>query len=343
MKKLALLATFAIFTFIALSSSHTENIKIEKTLKKSKDVDLGKLGSIYQKAYICYYNKEYTKTVKLLEKVIDHKHITVKFYKLLGNSYTDLKQNNKALEVFKSGIDKFPNSGKLYLEIGLIEYNMGYMDEALDYWEQGIKMDPTFTSNYYWTAKSYANTSEKIWVFLYGELFINLEATTERTKEISKLLFDTYKSSLLGVSGKSLNFRMTNIISNNTSKQNNEANIYFEAAYEFNLEKDAAKALDGDKEITIKSLSDLRAIFIENWYQNNWQKKYPNIIFDWHKKLSDNGHLEAYNHWILSNGDLDEFKLYNENNKENFKEFLDWYDNNLLEISDKRKFYQEQY
>ena len=47
--------------------------------------------------------------------------------------------------------------------------------------------------NYYRAARIYCVTNEELWGMLYGEIFMNLERGSNRTAEISKLLYDTYK------------------------------------------------------------------------------------------------------------------------------------------------------
>ena len=66
----------------------------------------------------------------------------------------------------------------------------------MTYFEKGIEVNPMFASNYFRAAKIYCNSSEEVWGMIYGEIFINLERTNDRTFKISKLLFDTYKSEI---------------------------------------------------------------------------------------------------------------------------------------------------
>ena len=104
-------------------------------------------------------------------------------------------QVDKSKEAYERGLQIFPNSGRLYLELGNIHQDD--LNKALQYYEKGVQVDPTHSSNYYWLAKIFCNnTEEEVWGMVYGELFLNLERGSHRTEEISKLLYDTYKSEI---------------------------------------------------------------------------------------------------------------------------------------------------
>lgn len=68
--------------------------------------------------------------------------------------------------------------------------------EAIQQWEKGIQADPSFAGNYYNAAVHYANTGNKVWPLIYGEIFVNMESLTERATAMKKLLLQQYKERL---------------------------------------------------------------------------------------------------------------------------------------------------
>ncbi len=84
------------------------------------------------------------------------------------------------------------------IQLGKKDYN-----KALTYFEKGIEVAPNYSSNYYWCARLYCNSTEEVWGMIYGEIFMNLERNSKRTAEISKLLFDTYKKEIKWITFKS--------------------------------------------------------------------------------------------------------------------------------------------
>src|SRR5690606_28824665 len=97
---------------------------------------------------------------------------------------------------YEEGMKIFPNAGNLYLERGNIYLDRGFHDEAIINYELGIKADPMFSSNYYRLALLSLNSDNKFSGLIYGEIFMNLERTSSRTIEMSKLLYDTYKNAI---------------------------------------------------------------------------------------------------------------------------------------------------
>src|SRR5205085_10449286 len=103
-----------------------------------------------------------------------------------------LKQSKEADAMYKKRIKKFNKSGALYNEYGELLSSMQNA-AAINQWEKGIEMDPSYSGNYYNAAKYYYFTTDKIWSIIYAEIFINIEPLSARTTEVKSLLFDSYK------------------------------------------------------------------------------------------------------------------------------------------------------
>src|SRR5690606_21317883 len=131
-------------------------------------------------------NKNIKKTKKL-------KSANSQVYQLSGNCYSFSGKPDKAIKEYEERMKRFPNSGNLYLERGNIYLIQENYKEAVENYETGIEVDPMFPSNYYRLAKLYLHSSNKLAGLMYGELFMNLERTTDRALEISELLYSTYE------------------------------------------------------------------------------------------------------------------------------------------------------
>ena len=96
------------------------------------------------------------------------------------------------------------------------------------------------------------------------------------------------------------------------------------------------------KEINLTTLSEIRIEFIKNYFKEDY-KKYPNVLFEYHKTILDNGILDAYNKYIFQIGANDEFSEWKNNNNEKYDAFVKWYTNpdNYLKINNKNKFIKE--
>ena len=95
--------------------------------------------------------------------------------------------------------------------------------------------------------------------------------------------------------------------------------------------------------IDINSLDRIRKNFVETYYETGNNKKYPNILFEYQKRILNAGHLEAYNHWILMKGAEDDFEKWHSENKDKWDNFIKWFTDNKIEVDDSHKFFREQY
>ena len=165
---------------------------------------------------------------------------------------------------------------------------------------------------------------------------MNLERNSKRTAEISKLLFDTYKSEI--------KFKDSNTISVSFSKNATIDPKNIKIPFGIGIyEKTLMLSLIGTKEININTLDSIRTNFVDNYFTNNHDKRYPNLLFSYQKKIKEAGMIDAYNHWILMKGDEDGFEQWHTVNNERWEDFVKWFTDNPLKIDDKNKFYSGQY
>lgn len=311
--------------------------QIEKSIKlleESSKLDPKNYLYPYEIGYAYYLQKNYSKAIKQFEKVLKMKNITAQCYQMLGNIYDIDGKRAEAIKIYNKGLDKFPNSGRLYLELGNV--HQVDLDKALEFYEKGIKVDPTYPSNYYWAAKIFCKSTEEIWGMIYGDIFMNIGRGTKRTEEISKLLFDTYFSEIKFKpdSSMSVSFCQSNVL----SISDNNPKLTYGMTYETCL----MAAITHDT-ITLESLNKIRIDFISIYYDRKFNETHPNILFDWHQALIKEEMFEYYNYWLLMKRAPDEFDQWYILNKEKFESFINWFSKNPMTIDKKNKFHRAGY
>jgi len=313
-----------------------------KLLKEAQKLDPDRIDYPYELALVQYMKEDYKGAIKILEKLVKHKDVSERVFQLLGNSYSVSGNSGKAFEIYDAGLKKFPKSGILYLEKGNVHWGKKEWDKALSYYEKGIEIDPKFSSNYYRATLIYCNTTEEVWGMIYGEIFMNLERNSARTAEISKLLYDTYKSEIKFTSDTSfsVSFSQNATININNLKDPSKMKLPFGiGVYEPTL----MFSVLSEKTIDINTLNNIRNRFIDNYFKNGHDKTYPNALFNYQKQVKDAGHFEAYNYWILMKGDESGFEKWHSENKEKWDNFVKWFTNNGLKLDENNKFYRVQY
>jgi len=309
-----------------------------KLLEESMILDPDNIDYPYEIGYAHYATRDYQKAIDFLTPISKRKDVNDRVFQLLGNSYDNIGQRDKSIETYEAGLKKLPTSGKLHLELGGMYLHTKEYDKAISFYEKGIDVEPGFSSNYYRLAKVFLNSDEEVWGMIYGELFMNVERNSARTAEISKLLYDTYQSEIKFTSDTSfsVSFSKSIIDMRNTKKVEIPFGM---GVYEPTL----MMSMLGEKKIDLNSLDRIRANFVENYFNNKQNKKYPNVLFDYQLKMRKEGHLEAYNRWILMKGDENEFSKWKESNTEKWDRFVEWFNPNGLKIDDKNKFIRTQY
>ncbi len=310
-------------------------------LKQSIELDDEPIYYPYELSLAYYLNKDYSAAIDLLEELTDHDEVSDRIWQMLGNCYDMDEQKEKAIETYEKGLELFPNSGILYLERGNMELAKGEYNNALVYYESGIDVQPTFPSNYYWAAKLFMSSEDEVWGMIYGELFMNLERNSARTAEISKMLYDTYRSEIDITSDTSMSIEFCNsvITAEDFLKDLEDLKLPFCMIFESTM---ITTLLSADT-ITTSSLNGIRTAFVKSYYESGHNNTHPNILFDYQKELLDNGHLEAYNYWILMKGEPDTFEAWSLTNGAKWDDFVEWFAENPIDISESSKFHRTQY
>lgn len=317
-------------------------------LEEAKKLDPDDPSYDYEIAFAYNIDKNYKKVIKVCEGLTKHKNVFPKVYQMLGNAYDYDGNPKKAIKTYERGMNVFPNAGNLYLERGNMELMKEEYNAALEFYIEGTKVEPMYPSNYYWCAKLYLSTENEYLGMIYGEIFINLERNSGRTVEISELLYNTYKSEITFPTDTSVSVSFAsntiNVSSEDLKKKNSAENLiaqltrtsYGLSVYEMTL----ALSVVSEREVSLESLDRIRTKFRENYYSTEQNVAYPNALFEYQKTIQEAGHMEAYNYWLLSQGDSDGFTTWMEANESKWDDFIDWYSPNPIQLNDSNKFVQ---
>jgi tetratricopeptide (TPR) repeat protein len=202
-----------------------------------------------------FYKRDYAKAKEHLEPLLDSDEADVVSYQIAGNIYKALHSE--------------------YGELLWAQKD----NSAIDEWEKGIKLDPSYAGNYYNAALYYFYTKDKVWALVYGEIFVNMESLTERAAAMKQILFKAYKEKLFADIG--------------SSKDDDKSE--FAKAFLQAMNKQISLVNRG---ITTETLTMIRSRFILDWFAN-YASKFPFRLFDYQRQLMQEGMFEAYNQWLF--------------------------------------------
>lgn len=298
----------------------------------------------YEQAYIHVVRKEYREALVLTEAILRDSAQSMMVgdvvYQLTGNCHDFLGDANKAVSFYAEGLKRFPNSGPLHLELGVMAFKENNIDEAVDIWEEGVRLAPEFPSNYYWAAKMFCASTEPLWGLLYGELFINLEPGSRRTEEISALLYRTYNRAVT-IRKDSISVDLSSNIIRLDTNNLKEFRIPFHILYGLTFSVASAPVFTAKSlarpvvdTLTLADLDAIRQEFTTQWFakEKNKSTRPPMTLFDFHKRLAEAGHFETYNYWLMSRGAQGEFDAWYAKNEKKFRSFVGWLRENHFRI-----------
>ena len=240
------------------------------------------------------YKRDFAKALDIVKPLVEENEADEQTYQVAGNVYRALALYKDGDKLFKKALKKYPQSGPLYNEYGeLLWDNKDY--SAIEQWEKGIEVAPSYAGNYYNAASYYFFTKDKIWTLIYGEIFVNMESLTERSTEMKRMLLSTYKEKLFA-----------DLDSKNDKKQSE-----FSKAVAETYNKQSSLTAKG---ITIETLNMIRTRFILDWYAN-YASKFPYKLFDHQQQLIREGMFEAYNAWLF--GPVDNLAAFDQWTKSN--------------------------
>lgn len=225
-----------------------------------------------------YMQRDNNKALEIIKPVIDKDEADDQCYQIAGNIYLQLGLTAECDKLYRKGIQKFPESGALYNDLGVLLWEQKDYT-AIKQWEKGIETDPNYSKNYYNASRYYNLTKDKIWSILYGEIFVNLDPLNTHTTEIKSILLENYKALFADV---------------DITKENKDKNKFATAFIE-TMNKQSSLAATG---INAETLTMIRTRFILDWYKD-YASKFPFKLFDLQKQLLQEGMFDAYNQWIF--------------------------------------------
>jgi tetratricopeptide (TPR) repeat protein len=296
----------------------------------------------YELALVHYQVKEYQRAAQILDSLLKHPEVNEQVYQLLGNCKDNMDSTVKAHDIYQAGLEKYPNSGRLYMEMALIGQKLKKTSsEIINLTEKGIEVEPSFPYNYYYASNYYARTSEKIWGLFYAEIFMNIADNTFRISEISKILYEIYNSGIRSavVSGES---KLSGV--KTFSSKSDETNTRrFESAFQIVFESSVKKYISDTSAVSLDLLNKIRKEIVSQWFAKKLNQKFPNTVMNWMKVLVDDGHFEAYNYFMFRDLNREEYKKWAEANRKQLGAFAKWADSHRLTLTESNRFFRYQY
>lgn len=279
---------------------------------------------------------KYKKAIAECEVLAGYDDCIMLVYILWGNCLTEEGKVSEAIEVFLRGIERFPDSGELYEELGIIYFDKKEFDEALTWFNRAIEKNPELAASYYYAAYCYYSASpEKIWSLVYAETAILLNNDGDSNHEaMAKLIITTFKGN---IQADSEQFAMRMSKAGPMITGDNPVRLDFPKLYEACLREGFRQQyIYDDGEVPACMLDTLlyvRYIALETYFKEAGHI-FGNSMYllEYQKKILDAGFFDAYNVYLLGSQFPIEVEYWINNNKGEMERFMEWYNNNPFRL-----------
>lgn len=280
----------------------------------------------YELAYCHYVKQDFKKAAKILEKAEKGDGAMGIMYAIHGNCLDMMGKQEKAIAKYKEGIDKFPDFGQLYLELGTVYRSRNDNNAAVEAYTKGIQVDPYYASNYYRLSQLLCMSSEPVYGIIYGEIHQLLSPNSRRSEELSKAIYDAYNANMKIDNDSTYRVSLTRkdqVEMTEDGKMEVPFEILYEAYIASRLEN--INTIRQKGHMDMMSLVETRLLFLTSCFADGANHKYILPIFKYQQMVLNAGHWEAYNMWLLRMGNEEEFSSWIADNVDKFNAFADWY------------------
>lgn len=277
---------------------------------------------MYEIVYAHTIAKQYDQAEVWTDRMLKLPYASADTYVAAGNTLDYLGKRDKALKIYNQGLKKFPESGRLLVEMGNMAMSAQDYDKAVNYFEQSVAVDPIYTPAYYRLASIFSNTYDPVWAIMYAENYIVLERDNEdRIKEMSRLIYDLYKENIKS-EGDSMKVSFTRNITM-------PRNAKYDCDVPYNWQFEHSTVLNAipysSDEMNIDDVLQLRCRVTE-FMDSTCHDYYDVPIFRLQREALAAGHLEGYNMWLLGLGN--ESPMWdNDSCSAQTEAFINWFNN----------------
>ena len=228
----------------------------------------------------------------------------------LGSALDDSGRQKEAFHVLRWGITKYPDSGLLYSDLGVVLLRHGDVEQGMRAFHEGMQAEPSWPSNYMNSAKVYASGKERALALMEGEMFRVLEPGTPRSADMAVMMVKMYREAVQASKSKT-GQTVTLVELTQSGAVSPEGKLSSGMIFQLGFGVPLMKA--HQLGLSLKTLHGAREAFVENWLVpsvpgSEGLRKMP--LFKLHRALMDAGHFEAYDYWLLGPAFPDEAETW---------------------------------
>ncbi|TKG89887.1 tetratricopeptide repeat protein [Puteibacter caeruleilacunae] len=230
-------------------------------------------------------------------------------YVTQGTAYDHLGEQDKAIEVYKKALKKYPSASLLYFNLGITLSNKQAYKEAEKCFQNALICNPYHASSHYALGKINARQKQYTKAFLALETFLAIEPASGRSNKILVYLENLANNYVDTTQG---NF----IEPFSENAQFEEIDHYIRAKVPLSKRYPSKANFNAS---LVKQTQMLLEVLPFDDTDNNF---YSKMYFPFFKAIKDGGHFEPFIFSIIRSANNEKISDYLENNQELVKKFF---------------------
>lgn len=252
----------------------------------------------YELGYALMKDYRYERAAKTFRSLRGVAEMGALPWQMEGNALDLAGRRGDAVRVYRDGLNRFPNSGALIMELGTIRMQEEDYAGAIEMYERGVAADPDYAPNYYRAAWIHFHSDAPWDGIALAERFMAMELKGERVEEMSQMTFEAYAALIrLAV------------------KEDRDGTIALTTMeLGFTPQKEGGdislRVVCGVKKALHATRPDSGGVAASVW--------------DFEERVAKAGHWEAYCRWLLRKGREDEFSGWLALHEDLMERFAEW-------------------
>lgn len=219
-------------------------------------------------------------------------------WQMEGNALDLAGRRGDAVRVYRDGLNRFPKSGALIMELGTIRMQEEDYAGAIEMYERGVAADPDYAPNYYRAAWIHFHSDAPWDGIALAERFMAMELKGERVEEMSQMTFEAYAALIrLAV------------------KEDRDGTIALTA-----MELGITPQKEGG-DVSLRVVCGVKKALHATRPDGGGVAA---SVWDFEERVAKAGHWEAYCRWLLRKGREDEFSGWLALHEDLMERFAEW-------------------
>lgn len=212
-----------------------------------------------------------------------------------------------------------------YYEAIVLSEKQGVAPARLSELEHEALEHPMSPTPYYALSKAFAETSERVWAVVYGELYCNLTTNAQGFLEVSNVLGTMFEKSLTykGEGKIEISFMAVAGVGKDSPT------VPFEMSFELSTIHGFTD-FEKFENISLATIHQVRMNQVRAWQDRDLAE---HGLIDWYNQLIAADVFEAYNYWLFQNYRPDEYSAWKSRNHKKLRKFLKWRQSHKIDPS----------